>query len=451
MANSSKTGTGNRPLVDNAGVSTVISSIQPNSMHSQSANRPIHSTSNISNATAPKSFSRAVKSFPKKNQALTYQALPDTKLKDYLIATAKLTGDKAIVAASRISNNRICLYLDSKNSLDLFMDKHGSITLGTEIVPARRMVAPTKKITLSNVHPCLPDDLIIEALKLSKLQPTSSINVLHVRVGECEEFDFNHVQTFRRFLYIVDDGKTILPDSILIKHENENFRIFVADADLRCYLCKEFGHIASTCDQSMDTYDENSVDAQVDQDDNHHSTPSTAQNPLTDNCSDPTFNPQQLDRDFPPLGNPSQKRTLSSTASELSSAPLNPPASIQEGKTGENPVKKKKKKQKTETDPISTQQLLIPIRENYETKRKDGIYSLSFSNFSLLIDGTKGLQNPSTELPNFNTSTEEITKIIEDNYPFLKHRTMKHRFTRLKNKLAGRDSAVSDSESAFSS
>lgn len=454
MASTSKTGTDYRPIVDND-IAKPLSSPR---------NPPSHSNNTLPNINTSKSYSQAAKQFPKKNQAFTFPALPDTKLIDYLIGTAKLIGDKSIFSASRISNGRICLYLDSKEKLDDFIANHGGITIRDTFVPAKRLVAPTKKIIISNVHSCLSDSIILESLKSSGLQPTSNINSLHIRFNndECKEFDFNHIQTFRKFVYVIEDESTRIPDSIRISFESENYRIFLAGAEMRCFLCKEFGHIASTCDAQLDDQMDMETANNQSEDEQSDTFQSSTSAPTHPNTNEQT---DTYETNFPKLAPATKppKRTLSQTTSE-SSVPPDPANRINSDQnpstsdsrtntpnTRSTSGKQKKKKLKTTKDPVSIRQLLQSIENNYETKLKDGKYSLSFTNFAVLLDSIKGLQDPSSELPNFNLTTAEVIKILDDNYPFLVYRTIKHRFTRLKNKLLGGDSVVSDSESTFSS
>lgn len=90
-------------------------------------------------------YPRVAKSFPKKDQAITFSAIEHTKIKEYLLSVAPLVGAKCIIAASRISNQGICMYLDSKKTVDSFIDQHIGITINNQFLTAKRLVEPPKK------------------------------------------------------------------------------------------------------------------------------------------------------------------------------------------------------------------------------------------------------------------------------------------------------------------
>ena len=56
-----------------------------------------------------------INSFTTKEQAILIDTIDDTTMKDYILAVSKVTGSEA----SRISNGRICIYLDRKTTAQL--------------------------------------------------------------------------------------------------------------------------------------------------------------------------------------------------------------------------------------------------------------------------------------------------------------------------------------------
>jgi|UniRef100_A0A2S2R4P8 hypothetical protein len=59
--------------------------------------------------------------------------------------------------------------------------------------------------------------------------------------------DFTHILSFRRQTFIKHEDLTKIPTSILINYEDTNYRIFLSDDSLNCYICQSQGHIASQC------------------------------------------------------------------------------------------------------------------------------------------------------------------------------------------------------------
>lgn len=103
-------------------------------------------------------------------------------------------------------------------------------------------------------------------------------------------------------------------------------------------------------------------------------------------------------------------------------------------------TKPKTKKQKTvndhpenEKEAISTKQLLQSIEENFENNKQR--YPVSFNNFSILMDLTKGHKNPISVISEITNDYDGVIKILEENYQHLSHRSMKTRFTKLRKKL----------------
>ncbi|KAI4468403.1 hillarin [Holotrichia oblita] len=108
-------------------------------------------------ANVLKSGAGAKFSFPERDQAVIFDAIENTFKNDYIIAVGELVQPQNIIFASRVSNNRICIYLSSK---EFFMNTHGGIKLNDSIIPARRLVSPAKRIILSNVSLSLPHEIL---------------------------------------------------------------------------------------------------------------------------------------------------------------------------------------------------------------------------------------------------------------------------------------------------
>uniref|UniRef100_A0A6P7GGN1 Ankyrin repeat domain-containing protein 17-like n=1 Tax=Diabrotica virgifera virgifera TaxID=50390 RepID=A0A6P7GGN1_DIAVI len=65
--------------------------------------------------------------FPLKEQATVFNSLNGTKIEEYLLAIGNNVNPKNILFCSRISGNRICMYLSSKAIVDEFMKQHRRI------------------------------------------------------------------------------------------------------------------------------------------------------------------------------------------------------------------------------------------------------------------------------------------------------------------------------------
>ncbi len=108
-------------------------------------------------------------------------------------------GPKNIIAGSRISNDRICLYLSSEAIADNFIEEYNGITIQDTFFKAKKLAMPSQKLILSNVHPCTPDTLIVQKLILQGTKIHSAIFHLHVHLSKevFGERNCNLVLSFR--------------------------------------------------------------------------------------------------------------------------------------------------------------------------------------------------------------------------------------------------------------
>ena len=114
-----------------------------------------------------KSYANAIKSefVPTKDQAVILPAVDGITIKEYACAVGRMIGPKAIRYISRISNGRICIYLDKKETVASLIDNHKSITINNNKIDIRPMIIPAERIILSNVSPVILNKAIEDTLK----------------------------------------------------------------------------------------------------------------------------------------------------------------------------------------------------------------------------------------------------------------------------------------------
>lgn len=182
--------------------------------------------------------------FPTKDQAIILDAVDGMSIKDYATAISKLTGSTAIRFISKIANNRICVYLDSKNSVNKLLAIHNNIEIKNKILSIRPLIIPTQRIIISNVPPIVPHYIIEEIFKKNNIRLCSKISFLRAGLTDAE---FSHILSFRRQIYVnVDDAK-LIPESFMVSFEDTNYRLFATSDKLICFICKNDGHIAKNC------------------------------------------------------------------------------------------------------------------------------------------------------------------------------------------------------------
>lgn len=181
--------------------------------------------------------------FPKKEQAIVLNTINDIPQLEYIKALGKITSTKKISFASRISNNRFCVYFTDKCTVDELIQNFSCITINEHQIPFRRLVNPAKRFIISNAHPIIPHDVIIEYLISCGIRTLSQITFL--KAGFQDELA--HISSFRRQVYIHPDDIANVPGSIVIRFDNTDFRIFINDDTLTCYTCKQTGHTSNSC------------------------------------------------------------------------------------------------------------------------------------------------------------------------------------------------------------
>lgn len=240
--NSTKSILNDKLLASNK-VAKKISKPSPTSL--QISNEPISSKVPKENMHV-KSFAEmtANSTLPNMNQAIVLNSLDGIKQIQYIIALNQITEASNIISASRISNNRFCIFLKSQQIVDDLINNHSAIFIDNIRVPIRKLINPSKRIILSNVYPAISNNIITDALVNLGVKITSPITALKAGF----QLDkFAHITSFRRQLYINPDDFSKLPGSIAISSENTTYRIFITDGTVTCFLCKKTGHVSSTC------------------------------------------------------------------------------------------------------------------------------------------------------------------------------------------------------------
>lgn len=169
--------------------------------------------------------------FPSRNQAIIIHAVENFKLQDYVYNVGLHIGPANILFSSRISNNRICIYLKSSKLADQFSTSHPSINIGNINLKVRKLLNPSKKLILSNVSPHIPHSAIEKALTENRMKLSSPISFMRAGLSDDQ---YKHVLSFRRQLYFLPDVQQSetdefkLPESLLINYEDEQYRIYLS-------------------------------------------------------------------------------------------------------------------------------------------------------------------------------------------------------------------------------
>ena len=95
-------------------------------------------------------------------------------------------------------------------------------------------------------NPTIPNSLILEALQKEGIITSSPITTIKVGYAHASN-EFALIGSFKRQTYIHPEDTSKLPSSILITFEETNYRIFIIDDTITCFLCKQIRHLSSSC------------------------------------------------------------------------------------------------------------------------------------------------------------------------------------------------------------
>lgn len=424
-----------------------MSSSQTNQLSSPPT---VQNTSNVSPNSAS-SYAAVTQNdkFPKKDQAIVLEAKEGLQLKDYIFAIGNLTDPANIRFASRISNGRICMFLASKEIADSITSKHEHIKVNNNKIPLRPLMTKHKRIILSNVYPSITHSKVEEIIDNLHIRRGSPVSYLKVGVNDQ---NFSHIYSFRRQVFIHPDDIAKLPESFKITDDDTTHWIYASSDTVKCFLCKENGHVARQCHINTEPISYTQAQMIIPPQLNSDATQSNETN-----TDIPTVETNQTTIKVDGIG---IKRTHSviSSSQSTTSEKCEPKSVIEEFKTPSKREKQKKKLQKTDTTLIKDKKLdnmLQPIK-NILDKPNNIMNYLQFKSF---LENVQGSKNPKEITLNY---VEDITSLVKfmkhELYPHIQDTQLKKKFTRIANKLcpelkstthkSDTDMTLSDSESS---
>lgn len=370
---------------------------------------------NPNNKQSYSNITKNIFKYPKKEQGIILNAAEGIKIKEYIYAVGNLVDPKNILAASRLSNERICIYLSSKTLVDELLKNQQSIEIGEHKINMRRLITPSKKIILSNVCPTIPNEIIEQSLQNLNIKCTSPIYLIKAGLPET---NYSHIVSFRRFLYIVPEENIIIPDSIIIYYEGDNYRIFIQPDELKCFKCNQEGHLSSRCNNISNTDPQQSAETRANKRHSPSTTTETADTPIEERV-----NP------FTNLNNLLQENLVSNIQENTEKGEDETHTQIRSQKKKKLSQKNKKPKTETDTDETSLDQLLEPIKRLLDSEQTK--YSFTYPQFEKFITEIYSAPNPVQTANKFMTDTDLLIATLQDFHCLLTHRKIKYRFTRI--------------------
>lgn len=342
-------------------------------------------------------------SFPKKDQAIVIDALDNVQIKEYAQALGRIIDPSQIRFLSRISNNRICIYVSSKLIADEIIDNKKHVTIQNQKLPIRPLISRNKRIIISNVCPIIPHTEIEKKLLEMRITPLSPISFLRAGLNET---GYNHILSFRRQVYVSPEDFTRLPEKISIDFEETNYWIYFSSDTMTCFICKKDGHVASKCpdntnDNSLNQETQESTETQTTKRPHPPTEPSTS----TDVMEDETTR-ENNDDDF--------DYSSQSSSDE-----------VYKSKSG----KKVKKTRYSDLDAINWNHL-----DNFITDSCK-MYPLSGKQVKEYLKRTYGVKDISEISYSYTEEIDDLIEMFTDLIPNIPSRSVKNRLSRIVSKL----------------
>lgn len=356
---------------------------------------------------------------PKKEQAIIINAMNDIPLKEYVITIGEIVNPINITHVSRLSNQRICIFLKNKAIVEQLVTEHQKISVQNHITELRRYVTPPTRVIISNICPSIPDEEILKVFRNLNIKTISSIS-FH-RAG-MQDPAYAHIMSFRRQVYIPEADKSKVPETIIINHENTDHRIFFTTDTQICKKCNALGHLENKCKNT------NITDNQP-----KENTPQTSSNNTQTNNTHPkeTIEPiQNTQNNYelltePPIltPEPQQKRSAPSTSSDNE---LN--EDLDQGKDLGNDIQNKKKKKKTQYED-SLQMAKTEIESNPNK------YILDYYQLKDFLENALSPNHPKDILEDYTDNEEEVLSMLEELHSKIEGHQIKTRLARIIKKL----------------
>lgn len=209
-------------------------------------NQPTTSRNTNMNTPPTRSYAARTKTFPKKNQAIVFNVRENTPLENYLYPIGDIVGPANVTHAYKLSNGRFCIWFNKKELVDQIINQNRFITINEDdTIEIRRYVNPAIRVIISNVCASVTDAIIEDAFATLNIKLASHVSDLKSTYGERP--DFKHVLGSRRQVYVAPDQQNLIPHSIIITHEETEYRLYLNQPDTLCTNCEQKGHTYIFC------------------------------------------------------------------------------------------------------------------------------------------------------------------------------------------------------------
>lgn len=189
--------------------------------------------------------------------AVRFNSVDGYTVQEISIGVADIIGAESIVSVSR-ANRGIIMYLDSIDKVAELCSS--GITVDNEFIQVEQLVKPAKRVIISGIEPFIPNECLTPHLEvLGRVLPNS----LRYISASIKTPRLSHVLSHRReVLILLNDTNADVNGSIEIKHMEKKYRVFISSDSMKCFQCKQSGHLRKDCPQMQnDTHIDSSKES----------------------------------------------------------------------------------------------------------------------------------------------------------------------------------------------
>lgn len=201
-------------------------------------------TTGLSFASAAKRNKPKERAVPTDEQAVVIETVEGIPPEDYLLALIEYTDPQNITYVSKLSKNRICIYLKDKKTAEELTKNHQTIKIQQENIIIRPLLTPARRLIISYARPSVPDNFIKNLLIQNGLEPTSDMHFLRAGIKDPR---LAHVLGFKRCIYIKSIENQNIPEAITFEYGGSNHTIVITEDINICNHCKKPGHSTEAC------------------------------------------------------------------------------------------------------------------------------------------------------------------------------------------------------------
>lgn len=200
-------------------------------------------TETINYATALKNKKQPEITIPNMDQAIVLTTANEIWTEEYVYAVGDIIKPSNVIGAHKMSFDRMCIYLKSKDLANKFVEENPVIKIQNHDIQVRHLVKPAKRLIVSNVAIIIPHSIIISKLEELGFKMASPMKYLRAPLKNPE---YAHVVCDRRQVYVEPTDEEI-PETECIHFGENTYRIFISDTSLICNNCKKNGHKTEKC------------------------------------------------------------------------------------------------------------------------------------------------------------------------------------------------------------